>query len=241
MIAKSVPFLYPTTQHARRTALDDARQATQCESDRVLVILDDTMHLRSMRRECWQLARAASSAYVQIHVVCSLKQALFRNAQRPLAARIPEQVIAKAATMFEDPQHSSCEWDRNTIVVQNDSESKPDFPQLWYRVMQAWKDPAPKPFDHEAERNRVDLARAVTAESSIHQLDVTMRHLLKQTLGLISSPADKPSIAAKLNAKRRSLLELARKQIESGDSNRIVACIESAFDKECKKSASSLL
>jgi tRNA uridine 5-carbamoylmethylation protein Kti12 len=109
------------SQRARRLALDDARRAMQGETGRVLVILDDTMHLRSMRRECWQLARSVSSAYVQIFVVSSLKQALNRNAQRPLEAQIPEHVIAKAATSFEDPRNSSCEWDRNTLVLENES------------------------------------------------------------------------------------------------------------------------
>jgi tRNA uridine 5-carbamoylmethylation protein Kti12 len=207
----------------------------QGETGRVLVILDDTMHLRSMRRECWQLARAVSSAYVQICVVCSLKQALNRNAQRPLASQIPEHVIAKAATSFEDPQNSSCEWDRNTLVIENES-FKADMSSLWYQVLKFWREPAPKLFDHEAERRRVDIARGATANDSIHQLDLRMRRMLAQTLTLASTSSIKASIAAQLNVKRRSLLELAREQIDSGtdDSDKIVAYIESIFNDECR-------
>lgn len=207
----------------------------QGETGRVLVILDDTMHLRSMRRECWQLARAASSAYVQICVVCSLKQALNRNSQRPPGSQIPEHVIAKAATSFEDPRYSSCEWDRNTIVIENES-FEADLSSVWHQILYAWREPAPKLFDHEAERRRVDRARVATANDSIHQLDLRMRRMLSQTLTLASTSTAKASMAAQLNVKRRSLLELARERIDSGldDSDKIVACIESIFNDECR-------
>ncbi|KAL4457604.1 hypothetical protein ABPG75_012469 [Micractinium tetrahymenae] len=72
-----------------------------------LVIADDNMQLRSMRWQCYSLARAARAAAVLLYVRCSEQLALQRNAARPPAQRVPADVIARMAQKLEEPAGGS--------------------------------------------------------------------------------------------------------------------------------------
>ncbi len=72
-----------------------------------LVIADDNMQLRSMRRQCYLLARAAQAAAVLIYVRCSEQVAQQRNAARSPGHRVPAEVVSRMAEKLEEPAGGS--------------------------------------------------------------------------------------------------------------------------------------
>ena len=56
-----------------------------------IVIVDDIMYYRSMRREVYTIAREQSYGFVTLYVSVPVEVALQRNAARE-SARVPEQV-----------------------------------------------------------------------------------------------------------------------------------------------------
>jgi tRNA uridine 5-carbamoylmethylation protein Kti12 len=57
-----------------------------------VVIVDDIMFYRSMRRDVYRIAREHSCGYVSIFINISLEIALKRNASRELPSRVAEEV-----------------------------------------------------------------------------------------------------------------------------------------------------
>ena len=62
-----------------------------------LVLVDDNMHLRSMRQACYRLAAEEGAAFVTVHVSAALSQLLRRN-----AARSGANAPCRHATVFAD-------------------------------------------------------------------------------------------------------------------------------------------
>mmetsp|Transcript_84316 Transcript_84316/g.168819 ORF Transcript_84316/g.168819 Transcript_84316/m.168819 type:complete len:333 (+) Transcript_84316:83-1081(+) len=71
------------------------------------VVLDDTFHLRSMRREARRVARRAGAGLVVVWVDCPLNECLARNALRlepPLGRRVPEASLRKTFDSLQPPR-----------------------------------------------------------------------------------------------------------------------------------------
>lgn len=203
-----------------------------------IVIVDDTMHYRSMRAECWRIARAAGAAYIHAHINCPLETALERNELRPPGQRVPEEVLRRTAAIFEPPEENQhCPYDSDTYKVlldieesfeiqkkkSSDIRSKINGKALWSRVEDAWGPPAPAPFDEKADEARIAEARRGTAESLLHHVDVQTRKYVTEVLSSFSSssssssPAggkqEKKNIAEDLNRERRRVLERFRTEV----------------------------
>ena len=93
------PLLRWRRTRSRRTAEESgASAATQ------LVIVDDNMHLRSMRQACYRVAaEEGAAAFVTMHVAAPLEDLLRRNAQRPGAECVPEPSLQKIVAELESP------------------------------------------------------------------------------------------------------------------------------------------
>ena len=74
-------------------ALDEQLLREGKESRRGIVIVDDVMFFRSMRRKVYQLARDRRFAYLPLFVDIPLAVARNRNATRPAATKVKEQVM----------------------------------------------------------------------------------------------------------------------------------------------------
>lgn len=182
-----------------------------------LLIVDDTMHFRSMRGECWRLARDAHAAYVQMYAVCSLQRAFERNSGRADSARVPDAVLRRTADVFEDPRDSQMPWDRGTLFIDTDSEPNEDG--LIEQVLNAWGQPPPPVLDEATEAVRVEAARQATAASLVHQVDIQSRQILSSTLQYLAGVpgCDVSGVAGQLNVERRRLLEQLGKRSRDGD------------------------
>lgn len=86
-----------------------------------LIIADDTLHYRSMRHACRQLARDGGAAFVICWVTAPGALARTRNAARPASSRVPEHVLDRLMAVFEPPEPQA-ESD-TCVVVAADSDS----------------------------------------------------------------------------------------------------------------------
>ena len=85
-----------------------------------LVIIDDNMHLRSMRHRCYQIARSRTAAFLQIHIQCPLSKAIERNRTRPVhysseGYQVPEPSVMRMAEAMEPPSTES--WEHQHLIV----------------------------------------------------------------------------------------------------------------------------
>lgn len=219
-----------------------------------LLIVDDTMHYRSMRAECWRIARATGAAYLHAHIKCPLETALERNQQRPPGQRVPEEVLRRTAAIFEPPeenQHFSYDSDRYKVVLDiedsllmkengSDLRSIRNGQALWSQVEAAWGPPTPAPFDEKADEARVSEARKITAESLLHHVDVQTRKCLTEVLSSSTAAGGKErrkKIAEDLNRERRYVLEqfrIALLRKEYGTYDEHASEIIQGFQKYCK-------
>jgi len=88
-----------------------------------VVVLDDNMHYRSMRRAYYRLARDLQLAFVTLCLPIDLQEALRRNAQRDAPQRVPASTIEhmhkarRAAVRSDVVRRVRPELSNNTKVV----------------------------------------------------------------------------------------------------------------------------
>ena len=87
-----------------RDALDDADGGNEGASG-ALVILDDTMHYKSMRREAYRYAREFRAAFIVVHVDVSEEECWMRNSRRDDGdvLKVPREAFERLAAAFDRP------------------------------------------------------------------------------------------------------------------------------------------
>lgn len=90
--------------------------STELPTNLHVTIVDDIMHLRSMRREVYVLARDRGVPIISVWISADIETAFARNHLRTGAERIPEDTIMKIHSALQppDPVHI---FDRNSITV----------------------------------------------------------------------------------------------------------------------------
>ena len=85
---------------ALRAALDDDDDE---EKNAKMVILDDTMHYKSMRREAYRYAREFRAAFIVVHVDVDEKECWLRNSRRDDddVLKVPRETFERLKTVFE--------------------------------------------------------------------------------------------------------------------------------------------
>lgn len=205
-VSDVAPDFDPALWKASRMRCMEAAEA-ELRKDAEIVILDDTMHYRSMRLQCWKLARVCGSLYCQVYVDCPLDQCITRNATRKVANRVPEAVVEKMGKIFEAPTAMNA-WDAPTVVFSGSQD-------VWADI-QRCKVLAP-PLNSESELD--PMIRALTTETVTHQVDIQSRRLVSAYIGQLSSMDRKATgtIATTLNDARRKLLEACKKETKQGE------------------------
>lgn len=234
---------------ARRDAIARARSALEAHTDpraalastsdagapaadqlSLAIILDDTMHYRSMRREVFRMARELSAAFVHVHVDAPLELATRRNAARPAHARVPRALVEETAHVLERAQPDRHRWERTTLTVDvaRDADAadageggaggrRSSWASLLdpAALVREWLD---NQLDLSAELAAceqsaalADASRAATMASVPHQLDLRCRQTIARTVGGAAGAAlgrdDKRALAARLNTLRKDALK----------------------------------
>lgn len=104
-----------------------------------IVLLDDNMYYRSMRRSYYNLAKQYGIGYCQVYVVCSVDIAIERNNTRS-DNKVPQEVIQEMATKLEPPGDNN--WEKYSCNLYSDREySEKDLTQIWDTIQLAMKNP----------------------------------------------------------------------------------------------------
>lgn len=184
--------------------------------ERCLVLVDDTMHLRSMRHAYWRLARDRGAGFVVVHVDESVDVARARNADRDASTRVPEDAFARIVDAFEVPGAEPWEAGDALVRVGRCGSSMEDS-SVWPRLCLAMARRAPDPREPpEVAEERRAKGEAANAASAVHAADTLARKLVGAAVSL--APADvRSQVAAELNAMRRDALDAVRRGVDVDD------------------------
>ncbi|KAK9813223.1 hypothetical protein WJX72_010984 [[Myrmecia] bisecta] len=172
----------------------------------LLVIVDDNMQYRSMRHECFKLARAHQAAYVQIYLPVSLEEALQRNACREGPPRVPDQVICRMHEVLEPPEPAKYDWEAASLSWPCGDASRHD---LWHTIQRLWGPPVAAPPSVEAQAAQRRQAQAATQANLLHALDLHCRRAISAAIGQAPPCVDKRQLAVRLNQARAEMLARA--------------------------------
>jgi len=207
-----------TFRAGRAAALQQLEQ--QLEHNR-LVVVDDTKHLRSMRREVYALGRARGVPVVVIWLRAPLALALARNSTRAPAYQVDEAAISRIHAALEPPDGSLVQ-DRCFLVVDADSEEGEESRarSLLGEALAAARDERPRLLQRAAA-----AAAALSSSSSVaanakasplQALELRLRQLTAVILRALPTVAaaaleDRQAAAAALSAAKKLALASARK------------------------------
>ena len=241
-----------TFRVGRAAALQHLEQ--QLEQNQVVVV-DDTMHLRSMRREVYALGRARGVPVVVIWLRAPLALALARNSTRVPAHQVEESAIGRIHTAFEPPDGSLVQ-DRCFLVVDADSGegeeeegrarsllcealalAKEERPRLLQRAAAAAAALSSPSFVTAAEKN----------PSPLQALELRLRQLtalILRALPMVAATAleDRRAAAAALSAAKKLALASARRGQGQGQGARAEpeACVQDCAEAFVEAVAAAL-
>jgi len=172
----------------------------------VLVLVDDTMHLRSMRHAYWRLARDRGAGFVVVHVDASPDACWARNAARDASTRVPEDAFLRVRAAFEAP--GSEPWESGDALVR---VRDGDLAAVWPQLGRAMARPPPAPPEPAARAlERRAEGAAANASSAAHAVDALARRLVGAAVA--AAPANlRHDLAAELNALRKDALAAVRR------------------------------
>ena len=192
-----------------------------------VVVVDDNLQYRSMRKPYHRVARAAGLAICTVCVRVDLEVALARNRARGPAERVPEATVRQMAEALQWPS-SDQPWEGRALWPAADA------PPPWAELADALRERAPPPFE-EGERAREAAAAASAAEtaaSAAHQLDLRLRRTMAARMAAAAAlpPAERAALAQLLTAEKKRALALARARLGGGERLDSAATAEEAVE-----------
>jgi len=179
-----------------------------------LIIADDNMYYRSMRRSLFLRARTYGAAFVQLYVPMDVTEAVANNKQRPSSVvQVSEATIERMASLIEVPDGDTYSWELNTITTNLATTSE----DLWRTTWDTWgQAPCLLPSAEELLKQK-EQGTAANDANMMHQLDLHMRKLVSQTMsaalavaGPSASNQLRASWAKTLNEERRRIMNAVR-------------------------------
>lgn len=200
-------------QESRKNCMEDLKHVL-LGNPGAIVIVDDTMHYRSMRAECWKLARLCNAWYAQIYLECPFEICKSRNSARKGIDVVPESSLLRLYDIFEAPDDTKAAkypFDSFTLRV-NTAETALEqndgiVNAVWKRLELSWKDPLP-PMKTETEIDSLILE--LTTRTVSHQLDIMSRKVVGRCMASLENESSKDlkrSVAEELHMRRRELLD----------------------------------
>ena len=212
---------------ALRAALDDD------EEKNAMVILDDTMHYKSMRREAYRYAREFRAAFIVVHVDVDEKECWLRNSRRDDedVLKVPRETFERLKAVFDAPGKGTYDadeaFDKNYIVVTppsrdvgvSEGEYEKEYAafaeSLLEDVYNRWlTDETPRRKDEldllKLKRERSATDRVITAANLVHDVDVQTRKLMNEFMK--SSSSKSSALAQRVREARLRALNLSREE-----------------------------
>lgn len=191
-----------------------------------LVVVDDNMYYEGMRWRAFRRMREArascATAYVKAGGVGErgdgASLAAERNKSRDAADVVREDVFERMRSVFEPPKLSEPgdgaafpAFVVDTSVSVSDDGGGGVDDDVWARVVSYWGEAAPTPKSEEDLEKERNEARAITAKSSIHALDIRARTKVSSAVqNAAERGGDVAKVAQMANDARRRLLTAAK-------------------------------
>ncbi|CAK4162007.1 unnamed protein product [Aphanomyces euteiches] len=233
------PGLWHTTRESVHQSVRHTLDSIAEASTRHLIVLDDNMYYRSMRKRFWQLAQTYRVGLGQVFVDTSLETCRRRNAQRDIP--VPSSVFNRMAALLEVPQPESVPWEHHSIQVA--LESNEDRNEALQRIADFIQHVEQHPEAPTADLRLIEQStgfpmqeksRESNRASSVHCLDGRLRKLV--SLMLQDCKESKAVRAKQLNDARKATLQRCRDMAassRSGDMDEELDLLELAFMQLC--------
>lgn len=181
---------------------------SKLDEEAEFIILDDNMHLRSMRksiyRHCQDRVLNGSTIYFgTIFVDTPVSVCLDRNQTRDTNRFIPVGIIKNMSSNLEPPDPQKASWEVNYIRI-NGAEKDKAFEVSRDWILSLKCDPVPPP-PPEVDKKLLELERQATKKNLLHQYDMAMR----KWVGAVAKIAPRQEVKARVadaNRARKVLL-----------------------------------
>ena len=161
---------------ARDRAFTLVQDALKREREgQLLLVVDDTMFYRSMRRRFFLLATELSCAFHLLYVQCPLDSCLTRNAGRMVP--LPDETIQCAHARFELPDGSQHYWESNLHTIDTtvvDVRHSTSCTLLANDLLSSWNAAVKRGVTCEEKERRQRVGMEANRQI-LHQLDLKMR------------------------------------------------------------------
>ena len=210
------------------------QQPRTSSSKDLIVVVDDNMHYRSMRFECYRVCRrrATSSpshsiSFCVIHVSTPLSICLRRNAQRTGRQRVAEEVVRRMGENMQRPRERGrggryAGVERSAVEVEGMGEEVVGF------IEKAWGEGEVVVVRAEGKGKGKDSNSSATLKSCKHQADIRMRKVMGKWVRrgreiereMEAQAQQSPSlaqVAKEMNAVRREIIQQVVGDYGDGD------------------------
>lgn len=178
----------PGTWQAARRQVAQRAQALIAQGDgrKQVLVLDDNMYYRSMRKHWYHFATEQGCSFHQVFLQASPEICLERNRARPPSGQVPDFSIRHMADVFEWPRLEGKSWEAHqqvSIVLDCGNVSTDEQVDRFVRTAEAgfWRPPPHGEDDQPAGHNH----------STAHYMDLALRKVVSRAL------AEAPSSLAK--------------------------------------------
>ncbi|KFD69550.1 hypothetical protein M514_01918, partial [Trichuris suis] len=149
---------------------------------RIIVLIDDNMHLRSMRHSFYLLARERKIGFGQIAVQTDVDVAVRRNALRTGGIRVDEEVIFNMAEKMQMPDANRFHWERNTLLL-NELRDDAEFLLVRSFLIHCLSEaciPSPK------IEVTIGVANENSLSNNLYRCDIALRRIVAEEVTNIS-------------------------------------------------------
>lgn len=143
------------------------RTVLQSNIGNFIILIDDNMYYKSMRKEIRSIAKEKSTGYLILHLEISVAEAISRNKSRTEEKRLAHDIITHMASKFERPEQSE------GSIVRFNMEGYSQFQVIIDAIQQCIQHPlSPEPI----------AMNTVVEQSQLHRLDLILRKEISQKM-----------------------------------------------------------
>ncbi|KII62203.1 L-seryl-tRNA(Sec) kinase [Thelohanellus kitauei] len=188
----------------------DLKRAVGVRKQKIVLLLDDVMYLKSMRHEVYKRCRRENLEFFQIVLKAPLMTTLERFESSP--NNLTMAIVKKLHTLFELPK--CAQWERNHLIVDSE-EYFENFEVIIEKICCLMKSNIlPRP-DEEVQRFESIVA---TRNSLIHQADLIIRKTISRKILQHNGLSNLKEFSEKLSfAKKLLLRKLQQNYIVGSD------------------------
>jgi len=154
------------------------------EKPRFVLLVDDNLYYRSMRRDYYALAAKHKTCFSEVFVDVSLREALEINEARPREQAVSGAVVEAMWERLEVPDPVKHRWERRNVVVKRGSQTVETGDESLKLVCGMFRESFTQPVLDleliESREREASQSRLITASTFSHTADLVLRKLVKE-------------------------------------------------------------